>query len=57
MIENGNKTNSEHLEKMEDSDIDFSDIPELGDEFFRNATLRHYIKRDPSPEKDERPSE
>ncbi len=24
---------------MRDEDIDFSDIPEMGEEFFRNATL------------------
>ena len=25
---------------MRDEEIDFSDIPELGEDFFRNATLR-----------------
>ena len=33
------KTDWKRLEAMEDKDIDTSDIPELGDEFFRNAEL------------------
>ena len=28
------------LDAMEDKDIDYSDIPELGEDFFKNATLR-----------------
>ena len=27
------------LDRMKDSDIDYSDIPELGDDFFKNATV------------------
>ena len=34
------KTRWAKLRKMEDSEIDFSDIPELGDDFFRKAELR-----------------
>ncbi|MGC4010262.1 MAG: BrnA antitoxin family protein [Pseudomonas sp.] len=33
------KTDFERLSKMKDADIDTSDIPELGEDFFRNAEL------------------
>ena len=33
-------TNWERLEEMSDNDIDFSDIPELNESFFKTATLR-----------------
>ncbi len=35
------------LVKMSDSDIDYSDIPELDEEFFKNAQL---VKRKPATE-------
>lgn len=34
------KTNWKKLETMTDQDIDFSDIPELDEEFFRNARIQ-----------------
>ena len=34
------RTNWERLRTKTDEEIDFSDIPELGDEFFQNARLR-----------------
>ena len=34
------KTNWARLEKMPDKDIDFSDIAELDDAFFRNAEIQ-----------------
>ena len=34
------KTDWERLVKMKDKDIDFSDIPELDDEFFKNAIIK-----------------
>jgi uncharacterized protein (DUF4415 family) len=34
------KTDWKRLDAMKDEDIDFSDIPELDDEFFENAELR-----------------
>ncbi|TQV82427.1 BrnA antitoxin family protein [Exilibacterium tricleocarpae] len=34
------KTDWKRLAEMPDKDIDTSDIPELGDEFFRNAQVR-----------------
>lgn len=34
------KTDWDRLAKMEDKDIDTSDIPVLGEEFFRNAQVR-----------------
>jgi len=37
---NDSRTDWERLEKMSDSDIDFSDIPELDADFFRNAKVR-----------------
>ena len=37
---NESRTDWERLEKMSDADIDFSDIPELDSEFFRNAKVR-----------------
>ena len=39
------KTNWDLLAKMEDQDIDTSDIPELGDDFFQNAELRVPVKK------------
>lgn len=33
-------TDWKHLDRMSDTDIDFSDIPELDEDFFANATLR-----------------
>ena len=29
----------ERIDRMTDADIDYSDIPELDDEFFKNATV------------------
>jgi len=34
------KTDWKRLDKMQDRDIDLNDIPELDDEFFKNAQLR-----------------
>ncbi|WP_175651016.1 BrnA antitoxin family protein [Pseudomonas sp. Marseille-P9899] len=34
------KTDWDRLARMDDKDIDTSDIPELGEAFFRNAQLR-----------------
>jgi uncharacterized protein (DUF4415 family) len=34
------ETDWERLRQMRDEDIDFSDIPEMGEDFFKNATLR-----------------
>ena len=39
------KTDWDRLAKMEDKDIDTSDIPELGDDFFLNAELRVPVKK------------
>lgn len=39
-IRTGSKTDWAKLARMKDSEIDASDIPELGPEFFRNAVLR-----------------
>ncbi len=36
----GSKTNWAKLARMKDSEIDTSEIPELGPDFFRNAVLR-----------------
>jgi uncharacterized protein (DUF4415 family) len=33
------ETDWNRIDSMRDKDIDFSDIPEMGEEFFRNATL------------------
>lgn len=33
------RTDWERLKRMRDDEIDFSDIPELGDDFFRNAII------------------
>jgi uncharacterized protein (DUF4415 family) len=33
-------TDWERLRTMDDSEIDFSDIPPLGDDFFKNAVIR-----------------
>ena len=37
---NDSRTDWERLETMSDADIDFSDIPELDADFFRNAKVR-----------------
>ncbi len=34
------KTDWDRLANMKDEDIDFTDIPELSEDFFRNAQLR-----------------
>jgi len=39
------KTDWDRLAKMEDHEIDTSDIPELGDDFFQNAELRVPVKK------------
>lgn len=33
------KSDLEHLDRMKDKDIDYSDIPELDDSFFTKATV------------------
>ena len=33
------KSNLAKLDRMTDADIDYSDIPELGDDFFKNAKI------------------
>lgn len=38
-------TEIEALGKMDDSEIDLSDIPEMGEEFFKNAVLLHRSKK------------
>jgi len=40
VIRTGSKTDWAKLARMKDSEIDTSDIAELGPEFFRNAVLR-----------------
>ena len=37
---NDSRTDWDRLETMSDADIDFSDIPELDADFFRNAKVR-----------------
>jgi len=37
---NTSKTDWNRLDKMQDEDIDYSDIPALDDEFFKNAEVR-----------------
>lgn len=39
------KTDWKRLAEMSDEDIDTSDIPELGDDFFNNAQLRMPAKK------------
>ena len=39
------KTNWDRLAKMEDQDVDTSDVPELGDNFFQNAELVVPLKK------------
>jgi uncharacterized protein (DUF4415 family) len=39
-MSNSSRTDWEALKRMSDSDIDYSDIPPLGDEFFDRAVLR-----------------
>jgi uncharacterized protein (DUF4415 family) len=33
------KTKWRHINKLKDKDIDYSDIPELGDDFFKHAKI------------------
>ena len=44
-MKTSSKTNWDRLAKMEDQDIDTSDIPQLSDNFFQNAELRVPIKK------------
>jgi len=44
-MKTSSRTNWNRLAKMEDQDIDTSDIPELGDDFFQNAELRVPVKK------------
>ena len=39
------KTDWERLAKLDDQDIDTSDIPQLGEDFFRRAELRVPVKK------------
>ena len=39
-LKKASQTDWTRLEAMRDEDIDFSDIPELSDAFFKNAVLR-----------------
>jgi uncharacterized protein (DUF4415 family) len=39
-MKNTSRTDWQRLKNMKDNDIDTSDIPELDDEFFKNAVLR-----------------
>ncbi len=39
-LKRNSDTDWERLSTMDDKDIDFSDNPELGNDFFMNATLR-----------------
>ncbi|MNQ75481.1 hypothetical protein D3C85_902810 [compost metagenome] len=39
------KTDWERLAKLEDQDIDTSEMPELGEDFFRRAELRVPVKQ------------
>jgi uncharacterized protein (DUF4415 family) len=39
------KKRMEYLRNMKDEDIDFSDIPELDDDFWKNARLEVIIKK------------
>ena len=39
-LEKLSQTDWSRLEAMQDEDIDFSDIPELSEAFFKNAVLR-----------------
>jgi uncharacterized protein (DUF4415 family) len=44
-MSNTSKTDWERLAKLNDADIDTSDIPELGEDFFRRAELRVPVKQ------------
>lgn len=44
-MSNASKTDWQRLSKMKDQDIDTSDIPELGEDFFRHAELHLPVKR------------
>lgn len=39
------KTDFKRLSKLKDKDIDTSDIPELGEDFFKNAELHVPVKQ------------
>ena len=39
------KTNLKRLKEMNDEDINLDDIPELGDDFFKNAELQLPVKQ------------
>ncbi|MGH9431515.1 MAG: BrnA antitoxin family protein [Terriglobia bacterium] len=39
MSKKSTKSDLARLDRMKDSDIDYSDIPPLGDEFFKKATV------------------
>ncbi|OLS58989.1 hypothetical protein [Pseudomonas putida] len=41
MSKDETKTDWDRLASMKDEDIDFSDIPELDDDFFRSSQLLH----------------
>ena len=43
-MKTSSKTNWYRLVKMENQDIDTSDIPDLGDDFFQNAELKVPVK-------------
>lgn len=42
------KKEKDRYDAMADEDIDYSDLPELGDEFFRNAKLASEFKKSKS---------
>ncbi|MBF7142024.1 MULTISPECIES: BrnA antitoxin family protein [Pseudomonas] len=44
-MSNASKTDWERVTKLGDHEIDISDTPELGDDFFRRAELRLPVKR------------
>jgi len=44
-MKNTSKTDWNRLKHIKDEDIDTSDIPELGDDFFKNAILKTVGKK------------
>ncbi len=46
VIKMKSKTNYKHLDNMKDVDIDFSDIPELSDEFWKNIKMLKPSKKE-----------
>ena len=40
LLRKRSKTDWKRIDAMKDQDIDYSDIPELGDDFFKNAVIR-----------------